>query len=396
MNKNVGSSLHELRSTIHHAFRKHFDRDPALIVWAPGRINLIGEHTDYNQGYVLPAAINRWVMVGFSTRADDRCRVVARDFDQEDSFTLQDIKKHHHYLWANYIRGVTRMLLDEGKGTGFDAVITGNVPVGGGLSSSAATEVALATGLSDLWGLDLDRTTLARLCNRVEREILGILSGIMDQFVSALGKPDHAVFLDCRDLSYRYIALPLHDYHLAVLNPLIPRDLARSPYNQRVEECQDAVKTVQDTHESVRSPRDVTWEILKDSEKELGPVLFRRLRHVISENERTLEAVEHLTQGRIPDFGDLLYDSHNSLKQDYEVSCEELDALVSLCADTRPCVGARMVGGGFGGCVMALVMGDGWQHFTQSVSERYQDRYGVTPEITRLKVSSGVQTEREL
>ncbi|MFQ6674803.1 MAG: galactokinase [Fidelibacterota bacterium] len=393
MEKASDSSRSTLKSTLLRSFRRHFGRDPTLVVRAPGRINLIGEHTDYNLGYVLPAAINRWVMAGFSSRSDGRCTVLARDFGREDSFLIDNIGKHPQELWANYVRGVTRALLEEAGGSGFDAVIAGNVPIGCGLSSSAATEVALAVGLSSLWNMDLDTPTLARLCNRVEREFLGILSGIMDQFVSLAGKTGHALFLDCRDLSFRHISLPLDSCRLGVINPLIPRDLVRSPYNQRVQECRDAVKVIEKIHPSVRSPRDVTWDILEESREELGPVLFRRLRHVISENERTLEAVEHLINGSISRFGNLLYASHDSLRRDYEVSRDELDTLVSLCSDTDLCVGARMVGGGFGGCVMVLVKGDGWTPFVREISRAYRSRFRITPQTVPLRVSSGVHAE---
>ncbi|MFQ6616299.1 MAG: galactokinase [Fidelibacterota bacterium] len=386
-----------LRSRILRSFNQRFRREPSLLVRAPGRINLIGEHTDYNLGYVLPTAINRWVMVGLSSRSDHRCHVFATDYDQKDSFALKSIQKHQEYLWANIVRGVARILADQGTPTGFNAVITGTIPIGSGLSSSAAAEVAMATGLSALWNLNVEGPSLARLCNRVEREFLGIMSGIMDPFVSALGKSGHAIFLDCRDLSYRYIPLPLDDYHLGVVNPLIPRDLARSPYNQRVQECREAVEIIRKTGRSVTSPRDVTWEILKESETQLGPVLFRRLRHVISENERTVKAVDHLTNVRVSSFGALLYDSHASLRDDFEVSCEELDTLVSLCSDSGGyCLGARMVGGGFGGCVMALVKRERWTPFTRTVSQGYRSRFGSTPEILRLKASAGVHTIREL
>ncbi len=338
---------------------------------APGRVNLIGEHTDYNDGYVLPTPIDRHVYVAAKLRPDDRFRVYAADFRQSKEFTVGGTKLDPDRPWSNYVQGVVEALREEGYSLkGADMAVTGDVPLGAGLSSSAALLIATLRALQDMNGLEMDPVEAAYLGRRAENEFVGVQCGVMDHFVACLGEHGRALFIDCRTNDYRLIDMqPTH--RLVVVNTTVLRELMDSAYNERRAQCMEAVRIISKSDPDVVALRDVSPETLVEHWEALPAVIQRRARHVVTENQRVLDAVECLEAGDAEGFGDLMYDSHESLRYDYEVSCEELDVLVDATMDMDEVVGARMTGAGFGGCTVNLVEAGYVGEFTEKIKERY-------------------------
>jgi galactokinase len=338
---------------------------------APGRVNLIGEHTDYNDGYVLPTPIDRHVYVAAKPRTDDRFRVYAADFRQSKEFTVGGTKLDPDRPWSNYVQGVVEVLREEGHSLkGADMAVTGDVPLGAGLSSSAALLMATIRAFQDMNGLELDPVEAAYLGRRAENEFVGVQCGIMDHFVACLGEHGRALFIDCRTNEHRLIDMqPTH--RVVIVNTMMRRELAGSAYNERRAECMQAVNIISKNDPDVKALRDVSPEKLVEHWDALPTVIQRRVRHVVTENQRVLDAVECLEAGDAEGFGDLMYDSHESLRYDYEVSCMELDALVDATMDMDEVVGARMTGAGFGGCTVNLVEAGYVGEFTKKIKERY-------------------------
>jgi galactokinase len=387
-------------------FRSHFGGEPDFVARAPGRINLIGEHTDYNGGFVLPAAINRTIQVAArAVRNSSIVEMVSVDYEGRTSFDLRDISPEDDeaLAWSNYVRAVAwalnqKGLLDLQKLPGAQMVIEGNVPRGSGLSSSAAIEVASALCFTRFAGVDVDRPALALACQTAENEFIGVKSGIMDQFISALGQPDSALLIDTRSLDYRPVPLGLDDLgcKLVAVDSAAPRTLASTAYNQRRAECEEAV--------GLLAPRlglgpnaqlrDITSAQLETNAGVLPEILLKRARHVIRENERTLQAVglmdEGLGQGdNLQRFGELLYASHRSLRDDYEVSSAQLDLLVDLASKCEGVIGARMTGAGFGGCTVNIVQADHLDNFAREVVEEYRRRSGLDAELHVCRAVEG-------
>lgn len=387
-------------------FRSHFGGEPDFVARAPGRINLIGEHTDYNGGFVLPAAINRTIQVAArAVRNSSIVEMVSVDYEGRTSFDLRDISPEDDeaLAWSNYVRAVAwalnqKGLLDLQKLPGAQMVIEGNVPRGSGLSSSAAIEVASALCFTRFAGVDVDRPALALACQTAENEFIGVKSGIMDQFISALGQPDSALLIDTRSLEYRPVPLGLDDLgcKLVAVDSAAPRTLASTAYNQRRAECEEAV--------GLLAPRlglgpnaqlrDITSAQLETNAGVLPEILLKRARHVIRENERTLQAVglmdEGLGQGdNLQRFGELLYASHRSLRDDYEVSSAQLDLLVDLASKCEGVIGARMTGAGFGGCTVNIVQADHLDNFAREVVEEYRRRSGLDAELHVCRAVEG-------
>jgi len=353
-------------------FRQTFDEDPLCIARAPGRVNLIGEHTDYNDGFVFPAAITYDVAIALTPREDGRVRLYSVTFGQQTEFDLGDIRKVTCLTWSNYIRGVADVLQKSGHSLrGMDAAITGDVPVSSGLSSSAALEVASCLAFEAASGFSLPPVDRAKLCQRAEREFVGVQCGIMDQFISALGRRDHALFLDTRTLEYEAVPLPSSGVEIVISNTNKPRGLTGTEYNKRRSECEQAVAVLKKHLGGITALRDVTLDQLLRYRDELDPVVFRRARHVITENDRVVESVRALKAGDLQAFGRLMNDSHRSLRDDYEVSCAELDTLVEAALDVEGVYGSRMTGAGFGGCTVSLVASDSVEEFTRTVGEKY-------------------------
>lgn len=362
----------------------------AVMARAPGRVNLLGEHTDYNEGFVLPIAISFSVRIVGAPRDDRKVRVYSLDLDQADEFDLDAVERCPGHDWRNYFRGVTRVLLDAGHALGgMDAAIAGDVPQGAGLSSSAAFEVAAAVLMRELFGLNLPQLELVQLCQRAEHEFAGVACGIMDQFVSGFGREGQAVLLDCRDLSHSYHPLRPDLAAVVVVNSGVKHSLASSAYNQRRRECAEGAAAFRRLDPAIGSLRDVTPAMLAAHGAGLEPAVLRRCRHVVEENARTLGAVEALAGGDMARFGRLMYESHASLRDLYEVSCAELDALVELARAQPGVFGARMTGGGFGGCTVNLVRPDRVASFIAEIGEGYLKVAGRKPEIYVCRAAAG-------
>ena len=370
-------------------FRKLFNADAEVVVRAPGRVNLIGEHTDYNQGFVLPAAIDRHVWFAGRRRSDRTIHAHAVDFADEVEFSLDAIEKDAAHPWSNYLRGVAKVFEADGhRLAGADLVFGGNVPREVGLSSSAAVEVGASVFWRRMTNLDLAPVETVKLARRSENEFVGVPSGIMDQFVSALGRRGHALFLDCRDLKYRHV--PLSDQvKIVVCNSGVRRALAQSEYKVRVRQCQEAVAQLRSTGLEVESLRDVKLGDLIARGKKLDPVLLRRASHVVTENDRVREAVRVLERGDLKYFGKLMNASHKSLRDDYEVSSKELDALVEIASQQPGALGARMTGAGFGGCTVNLVEQAAADRFAKAVQEGYQRALGLQADVYVCQPADG-------
>lgn len=344
--------------------------DP-MVFKAPGRVNLIGEHTDYNDGYVLPTPIDRFIWVSINPRTDETIRLQALDFGERTESKLSTLNFDERHLWANYVLGVVASLGTRGyKVGGFDLSIQGNVPLGAGLSSSAALETAVVRALDETFSLGLDSVEIAYVGKQCENEFVGVQSGIMDQFVSSIGRYGKALFIDCRTNEHSLHSLE-PGYKVVILNTMMSRELAGSEYNMRRAQCEEAVRVISEDHPGVTALRDVSEEMLLDSWEKLPKLIARRARHVVTENKRVLDTLDLLSQGDMEGFGELMYDSHESLRHDYEVTSRHLDVLVDSTLDIEECLGARMTGAGFGGCTVNLVEETHVNKFIKKVSERY-------------------------
>ena len=369
-------------------FETLFGNDP-LIIRSPGRINLIGEHTDYNDGFVLPAAIDKEIYFAFATNGLKECRILSYDYEEMNSFSLCDFDPAPQG-WINYIMGVVAQLQAKGHSIeGFDCVFGGNIPIGAGLSSSAALENGVCLGLSSLFDLNLDKLTMIRYSQNAEHEYAGVACGIMDQFASMMGKAGHAIRLDCRSMEYDYFPLHLGDYQFILCDTKVEHALADSEYNQRRKECELGVAAVQNLYSGIKSLRDVTFEMIDTIRVEVPPTVYARCCYVLEENERLLKGSEILKKGDLAGFGKLMYGSHDGLSKKYEVSCAELDFLVDFTRGRKEVLGARMMGGGFGGCTINLVMKDQKERFEAEISQAYQEQFMRKPEIYDVNIVDG-------
>jgi galactokinase len=376
-------------SQIRLAFQERYSGSPVL-VRAPGRVNLIGEHTDYNDGFVLPIAINRDVLFAVRPRADRVVDLYSLNFHGRSVFSLDHVEPDREQSWSNYVRGVAQQLLREGLPlTGMEGVVEGNVPIASGLSSSAAMEVGALLAFQTLGGWELDGAKAALLCQRAENEFLGVRVGIMDQFISRLGKKDHALFIDCRTLKYEAIRLNAEGYVFMVADSRKSRELAGSEYNVRRAQCEEAVATLRPALPKITALRDLTPELFLDQNWRLETVTGRRARHVVSEDDRVLRAVEALRGRRLAEFGSLMNGSHESLRFDYEVSSRELDILVGAARQVDGCDGARLTGAGFGGCTVSLVRAEAAAGFEGYVGAMYQEETGTAPIIYTCTAEDG-------
>jgi galactokinase len=378
---------------IEESFERIYGGKPEVCASAPGRVNLIGEHTDYNDGFVLPAAIDRAIRIAGRRRADRTVRLHALDLSDSVEFGLDAVQRDERHSWSNYFRGVTRFLQADGyKLPGADVAFGGNIPREAGLSSSAAVEVATLAFWRKLAGLDFDPVYGVKLARRAENEFVGMPCGVMDQFASALSRQGHALFLDCRDLSFRHVPLKA-DVKIVVSNSGVKRALTQSEYEIRLKQCRQAVAQLGATGLAVKSLREVDLDDLEVAREALGGLLFRRARHVVSENQRVLEAVEALEGGDLERFGQLMYASHESLRDDYEVSSRELDTLVELARRQPGVLGARMTGAGFGGCTVNLVEAETAEDFARAVRAGYKERLGLDADVYVCQASSGAFAE---
>ena len=389
-------------------FEETFGSPPTFIASAPGRVNLIGEHTDYNDGYVFPVAIDKYINIAARERSDRRIVLHALDVNESWDFSLDALTPipRQTPAWSRYLIGVASLLQASAKKVaGIDAVITGDVPIGAGLSSSAALSVAatlafLTAGSEAEVPLSKkDKTELAALCQRVEHEFAGVKCGIMDQTISLLGQENCGLFLDCRSLASEHIPLNLSDHAIAICNTKVKRELATSEYNKRRAECEKGVEILSQRLPGITALRDVTLADFKKHEEELPALTQKRCRYVIEENTRVVEAVSALkSRGEAtssqPDesliaFGHLMNASHNGLRDDYQVSCTELDLLTDIARDITGVVGSRMTGAGFGGCTVSIVHNDALETFQTHITTEYHEKTGIEPDIYLCRVSGG-------
>ena len=340
---------------------------------SPGRVNILGEHTDYNDGFVLPAAIDKNIYIAVSKRDDDAVNLFAVDFNESFSTNINDIKRSTTQ-WANYMLGVVDQLQKQGLTlTGFNAVLDGDVPIGAGLSSSAAVECATIYALNDIFGLGLGRLKMTGLAQKAEHVFAGVNCGIMDQFASMFGKKDHAIKLDCRSLEYEYVPLKLDGYKIVLLNTNVKHNLASSEYNTRRQQCEQAVSLIAVHHPGVKSLRDADLDMLRKYVEPVDPLTYQRCKYVLMENERLLGACEDLKRGDIHALGKKMYETHHGLSYFYQVSCRELDFLVEYVKKIPAVAGARMMGGGFGGCTINLVREDAIDALVKDISMAYSE-----------------------
>lgn len=354
----------------------------SITVQSPGRINIIGEHTDYNDGFVLPAAIDKSAIFKLELNGTSNLvRIKAANLDETHSFDLQNFSPVTSG-WQNYVMGVIHELQKLGANlNGFDGEFEGDIPIGGGMSSSAALECSLAFALNELFALGFEKSQLIKACQMAEHHFVGIKCGIMDQFASMMGKKDQVILLDCRSLEYKYFPLELQDYQLLLLNTNVSHSLASSEYNTRRAECQTGVKLLKKALPEMTNLRDISMPQLLAQKDTLPATIFQRCHHIVSENQRVLAATEALLQGDLPTLGQLVYKSHHSLQYDYKVSCPELDFLVAQTLDKNYILGSRMMGGGFGGCTINIIQKDKLEEFVNLVTINYHQRFGndLTP-----------------
>jgi galactokinase len=370
--------------------RARFQAEPAVFV-APGRVNLIGEHTDYAEGFVMPAAIDFATLAGISPRSDGRIVIYSENYAEEKVFDATALPTSAGKHWTDYPLGVVSILAGEGlKISGFSLTLWGDVPVASGLSSSASVEVATALAVTSLVGKTYPGAVLARLCQRAENEFVGANCGIMDQFISANGAEDHALLLDCRDLSFKLAPIP-SNVALVIANTMVMHSVAGGEYTSRRAQVEEAAEVIARHRPGVRFLRDANVEDLAKWGSEMSPNALKRARHVITENARTVAAAEALMRNDLKELGRLMAEAHVSYSHDFEASCVEADAMVALAQGLPGLIGARLTGGGFGGCTINLVERDHAAEFAETLSARYAAKTGIVPQILICHASGGAR-----
>ena len=369
-------------------FENSFGSKPRIFC-APGRVNLLGEHTDYNDGFVMPCAIGFSTRVAISSRPDRKLVIQSEEFSEKFEFDLDSLPNRGQGLWSDYVVGVAVMLQQMGHRTpGASLLVRGEVPIGAGLSSSAAIEVASALALMSLNGAKLSLPEVAKLCQRTENVFIGARVGIMDQFISCLGKAGHALLLDCRSLEFKLIPIP-EGIRLVICNTMVKHEHASGAYNRRREECDEGVKILTGWYPGIRALRDISVEQLKRHVAEMPPTIYRRCLHVVAENRRVQEGAQYLTDGEVGRFGELMRKSHRSLRDLFEVSCRELDVMAEIAESLEGYCGGRMTGGGFGGCTVNLVKSNAAEKFAAQIAARYQAAVGIKPDIYVCSAANG-------
>lgn len=363
--------------------------------FAPGRVNLIGEHTDYNGGHVFPCALSFGTYVAARKREDDKIRLYSKNLNDFGiiEFTLENLIYEEKHDWANYPKGVIKVLKDSGLkiDKGFEAVFYGNIPNGAGLSSSASVELATAVMLKSLFNLDIDMISMVKMSQKAENEFVGVSCGIMDQFASGMGKKGKAILLDCNTLKYKYSDLDLMDSSIVISNTNKRRGLADSKYNERRSECERALAELQEKL-SINSLGELTNEDFEENKNLItNDVNRKRAKHAVYENQRTMKAVEALEKGKLEEFGKLMNASHISLRDDYEVTGKELDTLVELAWQQEGTIGSRMTGAGFGGCTVSIVKNDKVEEFIQNIGRKYEEIIGYKADFYVASIGDGAR-----
>ena len=370
-------------------FREKFNKEP-LIIGAPGRVNLIGEHTDYNNGFVLPGAVDKRIYVAIAPNNTTTINVFANQFNESSSFSIENIEPRTG--WMNYLLGVTYHIQQKGKQiSGVDVLIDGDIPVGAGMSSSAALCSAYGFALNELFQLGFSRMDLAFIGQKTEHTFVGVKCGIMDQFASLHGKQGHVMKLDCRSLEYEYIPFDFPGYKIVLVNSMVSHSLAGSEYNVRRQQCEEGVAILQKHYPGIDSLRDVEPAQLLQHKDELPAIVFDRCSYVVYEKERLLAGCESLKKNDLTAFGKYMYATHEGLSKKYSVSCTELDFLVERAQTIAGVTGARMMGGGFGGCTINIVQTEAVASFTQKIQEAFNGLFRKTPEVYVTQIEDGTK-----
>lgn len=371
-----------LDTIIKNKFLELFNDTP-LVVRSPGRVNMIGEHTDYNDGFVLPASINKDIVLAISKSNNKTCNIYSYDLNENISFSIDKLEKTDK-LWTYYLMGVVEQLQKLGLGDkliGFNCVFGGNIPQGAGLSSSAALECALVFALDKLFELNIEKIDMVKISQKAENEFVGLQCGIMDQFISVFGRKNHVLKLDCRSLEYQYYPFNFNDVKIVLFDTQVKHSLASSEYNTRRKECEEGVNILKNYIPDINSLRDVTLDDIETHKNKLKSVVYKRCKYVIEENMRVENACKALENNDLKSFGQLMYQSHEGLKNEYEVSCYELDILVDLVKEEKDILGARMMGGGFGGCTINIIKNENIEDIISRVSENYKNLTGKDLEV---------------
>jgi galactokinase len=372
---------------IRRQFQQYFSNDYQIAA-APGRVNLIGEHTDYNQGFVLPAAIDKNIWVALAPNTTRLLNLRALEFGENYSFSLDDM--HPVKGWPTYLLGMIHIIMPENRlPYGMDVVVAGNVPVGAGMSSSAALCSAFGLALNEVFHLGLSRMELALAGQKTEHQFAHLQCGIMDQFASLHGKSGHLIKLDCRSLEYEYIPFDFPNVRIILVNSMVSHSLASSEYNTRRRQCEAGVAVFQKYDPSILSLRDLTFDLLEAHRGELDDLVYKRCRFIVQENQRLLNGCDFLKHHDLDAFGEMMYEAHEGLSRDYEISCPESDFLVKTIKNLKGVKGARQMGGGFGGCIISLVEKDFADIFISDIQEKYALQYGKTPDCYQMNISEG-------
>ncbi|MBU1680015.1 MAG: galactokinase [Bacteroidetes bacterium] len=369
-------------------FKDKFDQEP-LVIRAPGRINLLGEHTDYNKGFVLPAAIDKAIYIAISENCSSQSHLIAADLNDELFFDINTFEKSEKG-WTNYILGVIKQIRNSAVTIkNFNAVFGGDIPIGAGLSSSAAIETGFLFALNKLNNLDLDKLEIAKLSQKAENEFVGVKCGIMDQFASLYGQNNAVIKIDCRNLEFEYFPLVFDDITILLCDTGISHSLANSKYNARREQCEMGVSIINKSNGRIESLRDVTLQMLDSHKSELPEIIYRRCSYVIRENSRVLEACDYLLENDLTSFGKLMYQTHEGLRDDFEVSCKELNFLVDEARKLKGVLGARMMGGGFGGCTINIVQNNEINGVMETLKHKYRNEFGIDLKIYITSIEGG-------
>ncbi len=377
-----------LSEKIEKVFFDNFKENP-LVVRSPGRVNLIGEHTDYNNGFVLPAAIDKAIYFAVTPRNDNRSILISYDLNERHEFDLSN-PKYSEKHWPNYLMGVVDQLNKRGSNLkGFNCVFGGDIPIGAGLSSSAAIEGGLAFTLNHIFNLGLDKLELVKLAQKAENEFVGVKCGIMDQYINIFGHKGNVLRIDCRSLEYEYFPFEFDNISIVLFDTGVSHSLASSEYNKRRMECNQGVSTIKKVYKNVESLRDVSVELLIDFKSKLDPVVYKRCKYAVEENQRLLNACDKLNQKDLFAFGNYMYETHQGLSRDYEVSCKELDYLVELTVGNPQIFGSRMMGGGFGGCTINLIENDAIDEVGKKITIQYKKKFNLDAKVYITKINSG-------
>ncbi|MCC8088557.1 MAG: galactokinase [Rikenellaceae bacterium] len=375
---------------INDAFKKYYGSEGELYT-SPGRVNIIGEHTDYNFGYVLPGAIDKAIYAKIKPNGERNCRIYSVDYNDSAEFSV-DSNELPKKQWGQYIYGVIKEIQKLGKRVeGFDFAFGGDVPLGAGLSSSAALESVVGFAISEAFGLGLSRFQLAKVGQMCEHNYVGVRCGIMDQFASLFGQKDKVIQLDCRTLDYKLYPFNLEGYKVVLLDSQVKHSLASSEYNVRRAQCEEGVITIQKHVNGIESLRDVNLDMLNTYKNEMEEIVYRRCKFVIDENQRVLDACSALEKGDSKTMGEKMFGSHQGLSKDYEVSCPELDFLAEYAKNYEGVIGSRMMGGGFGGCTINIVKESDYDGFIHQITDRYNSQFGRPPRVIDVVISDGAR-----